>query len=266
MKKNIKLDKIRIVGMNEAVLKKQKELANYKPEHIIKNGVPYDKTNRPRSEENVKLSPPPPILNLKKPCKPVEQKQNEDDTKDKVKITIDSMMIIGKYLEKSQDYVNVMKTTKRYHDLTQMYHFNPISDTSLFDNMETQYLYTKDDVQKKGMIHYIHWYEVDYETFKLKTEKNIYKRFILKSENEITNSDDLSCCTVPEGCSTIVDNCFKDSVFEEVVLPSTLRRIGENAFSGSSLTSISIPNGVTFIGKGCFEECTSLTSVTLPST
>ena len=33
-----------------------------------------------------------------------------------------------------------MKVAKKYHDLTQLCHFNPIQDPSLFINMETQML------------------------------------------------------------------------------------------------------------------------------
>ena len=80
------------------------------------------------------------------------QIQNEDL---KQRITIDAMLIIGKYFGSSNDYVNIMKTSKRYHDLTAMYHYNPISDAELFENAETQYLYGPTDVKKEGMKHYI---------------------------------------------------------------------------------------------------------------
>ena len=65
------------------------------------------------------------------------------EIKEKWEITIDTMMIIGKYFEENNDYINVMKTTKKYHDLVSMYHFNPIDDCSLFENMESQYFYSK---------------------------------------------------------------------------------------------------------------------------
>ena len=81
-------------------------------------------------------------------------------SKNKWEITIDSMLIVGKYFQSNKDYMNVMKVSKKYNDLTQMYHFNPISDTSLFINMETQHLYTYDDrySKKEGMHQYIYWY------------------------------------------------------------------------------------------------------------
>ena len=52
---------------------------------------------------------------------------------------------------------------------------------------------------------------------------------------------------------------------EEIVLPSTLRRIGENAFSGCrSLRSITLPDGVTEIGDNAFTSCGKLSVLTIP--
>jgi hypothetical protein len=42
--------------------------------------------------------------------------------------------------------------------------------------------------------------------------------------------------------------------------------IGDNAFAGAGLTSLTIPNSVSSIGDGAFADCTSLTSVTIPDT
>ena len=49
-------------------------------------------------------------------------------TKEKWEIPIDSMMIIGKYFTTNNDFINVMKISKRYQKFTQIYHFNPISE------------------------------------------------------------------------------------------------------------------------------------------
>ena len=49
-------------------------------------------------------------------------------------------------------------------------------------------------------------------------------------------------------------------------LPDGLTSIGRGAFLGcSSLTSITIPNSVTSIGYGAFSGCSSLTSITIPN-
>ena len=78
------------------------------------------------------------------------------ELKQKWEITIDVMMIIGKYFKSNNDYINVMRICKRYHQLAQMYHFNPIEDCSIFENMETQYLYSCTDEKRKGMHQYVY--------------------------------------------------------------------------------------------------------------
>ena len=39
----------------------------------------------------------------------------ENPLKEKQEITIDAMMIVGKYLETNNDMINVMKVTKKYN-------------------------------------------------------------------------------------------------------------------------------------------------------
>ena len=55
------------------------------------------------------------------------------------------------------------------------------------------------------------------------------------------------------------------SSLTSITIPEGVRSIGENTFSGcSSLTSITIPEGVTEIGNYAFRGCSSLTSITIP--
>ena len=56
------------------------------------------------------------------------------------------------------------------------------------------------------------------------------------------------------------------SYIKYVTLPDGLTSIGRWAFSDcSSLTSITIPNSVTSIGDWAFDECSGLTSITIPN-
>ena len=61
--------------------------------------------------------------------------------KSKWEITIDVMMIIGKYFKSNNDYINIMKVNKKYNELVEMYYFNLINDYELFKNMKTQHFY-----------------------------------------------------------------------------------------------------------------------------
>ena len=86
-----------------------------------------------------------------------EKYQNElKELKEKWEVKTYMMMIVGKYFETNNDYINVMKLNSRYRELTQMYHFNPIPDTSLFENMETQYLNKKGDKLKEGIEQHVY--------------------------------------------------------------------------------------------------------------
>lgn len=51
----------------------------------------------------------------------------------------------------------------------------------------------------------------------------------------------------------------------EYIIPSSVTRIGDYAFSGcSKLSSISLPNSLTNIGEQAFSDCYSITSITIP--
>ena len=71
-----------------------------------------------------------------------------------------------------------------------------------------------------------------------------------------------------EGLETIDRNAFYDCKnLDNVVLPSTLKELGEMAFIYcESLMKIAIPEGITTLGMATFKECTRLETVELPST
>ena len=52
---------------------------------------------------------------------------------------------------------------------------------------------------------------------------------------------------------------------KRVVIPNTFTAIGNNAFNGCSLTSVTIGNSVTSIGRSAFIDCTNLTELTIPN-
>lgn len=61
--------------------------------------------------------------------------------------------------------------------------------------------------------------------------------------------------------------CFTGSSITSITIPNNVSNIGSYAFSGcSKLTTINYSNKVSIIPNYCFQNCTSLTEVTIPST
>lgn len=71
--------------------------------------------------------------------------------------------------------------------------------------------------------------------------------------------------TIPEGVKGISDSLFYKSGLSSVVLPSSLKSIGINAFGYSyGLKSVTFSEGLEVIGNSAFSDCESLESVELP--
>ena len=67
------------------------------------------------------------------------------------------------------------------------------------------------------------------------------------------------------GVTIVPENYFQGIGIKSIILPHSLKRIGDYAFNGcSSLQSITIPESVTDIGPYTFYGCSSLQSITIP--
>ena len=70
---------------------------------------------------------------------------------------------------------------------------------------------------------------------------------------------------IPGSVTSIGDMAFFGSSLESLTIPGSVTSIGIHAFTGcTSLTTITIPESVTFIGHHAFYRCTSLTTITIP--
>ena len=91
------------------------------------------------------------LLNIRKEIKITHQI--------KWKLSVDFIIIVGKYFESLDDYIHLMKLCSKYNQFFLFYRYNPISDTRLFKLMQTQHFYKHDDIKnkKEGMTRYIDW-------------------------------------------------------------------------------------------------------------
>jgi hypothetical protein len=84
----------------------------------------------------------------------------------------------------------------------------------------------------------------------------------------VTKNQNTKNVIVSEGVLVLEDSAFSnwDSIYhtKKIVLPSTLKSIGERSFFCAGITQISIPDGVEEIGDLAFQSCNSLSRIYIP--
>ena len=97
------------------------------------------------------------------------------------------------------------------------------------------------------------------------TSLKISSNVKLISENAFMSSSQLETVEIEEGLEEIASFAFWNSGVVSINLPSTLKTIGDYAFSSCvNLESLVIPSSVTEIGEQAFVGCSGLRKVTLP--
>lgn len=100
------------------------------------------------------------------------------------------------------------------------------------------------------------------------TLNNDYRSYVISG---ITKVPEDGVVVIPNEVNGLKVTILAAGAFENVrgitavILPDTLESIGKNAFFGSSLQSVLIPDGVRVIGEAAFSECDGLTSLVLPN-
>ena len=77
---------------------------------------------------------------------------------------------------------------------------------------------------------------------------------------------DITSCEINSNCKVIAPYAFSGRhSLTSIIIPNSVTNVCEGAFSCSGLTSVTIGDSVTSIGKEAFSECSSLTSITIPN-
>ncbi len=99
----------------------------------------------------------------------------------------------------------------------------------------------------------------------LTTVHDLFSRFDIHSLRRIPNFPNLKRVVMGNGITSISGDFWGCSSLSSITLPKGLTKIGSKSFTGcSSLLSVTIPDGVTVIGENAFADCRSLRRVVLP--
>ncbi|GAB1219470.1 hypothetical protein ENUP19_0036G0041 [Entamoeba nuttalli] len=161
-----------------------------------------------------------------------------------MRLGYNEIMIVSKYFEDINDFINLEMGVKRFQGNMERFHFNPIPlnqySRKLFPNIETFHIYNKEnEIFEDGRIFkYVIWYKVNYSKYlKEKKEMNEYKNIEYTKEDRGTYGT-----TIPIEVTSFGDSCFCGCY---------------------DIQEINIPTNVIEIGKYCFYECSSLTTITI---
>lgn len=206
------------------------------------------------------------------------------------KLFFDSMLIVGKYLQTKNDFINLMRVCSKFNNLVDAYHFNPINtNTDLFKNINTYEIYTQEEyenletlVKKYHVILKKDFYDIDDNDNIIKISKQtISNKRVLR---EIIKKKDLIEVILPLGFYKldIFDNCYnlkslilpndikiitslRNIAVSKIKIPNTVTTICDYAFLMCyRLEEIELPDNITELGEGVFCLCKSLKRIVLP--
>jgi len=76
----------------------------------------------------------------------------------------------------------------------------------------------------------------------------------------------LETVTLPNNLQSIPQWAFEYCTsLKNFTFPSALKSIGQKAFAATGIIAANIPNGVTYIGEGAFQDCTGLITANIPT-
>ncbi|ELP90223.1 hypothetical protein EIN_106020 [Entamoeba invadens IP1] len=196
-----------------------------------------------------------------------------------IKLDRYSMMIVSKYFICISNFKNMVLICKKFEEIPQMFHFNPISVSfktqKCFPNVETLHLYNVNDkFLSKYKQYYVHYTVPLSKYYNLIKGRHVICPFKTYSCKDIYSysykdnsfkGDHENIITMD--CTNIIKFglcCFMcNNSLVAITLSCNLREIPDNCFrSCNKLKEINLEH-IRVFGEKCFAYCKSLSAITL---
>ena len=177
-----------------------------------------------------------------------------------------SILIVAKYLQSPQDYINLVCVCKNYKKTLKKFRYNPIPvhNTNLFPLMQTQYIYNPSDKWIDDVDLYKICFPIPYNKY-----LEYQKAGNVKCSNVFYSEEDRIDLNVPfpEVIRSLGESSFRDVALKSIIIPTTITSLGVGCFQeNQSLQSIEITSNIQYIPTFCFMGCLALSEIILPST
>ena len=179
-----------------------------------------------------------------------------------------SILIVAKYFQCEQDYLNIIQVCKNYKKTLKKFRYNPIPiiNLKLFPLIQTQYIYYETEKRIPEVNLYKICYPVSYSQYLeyQEKEKNVKYSKIYFDEEDVENN---YTGTFPEIVHEINFECFKrNKLIKSIKIPTQITKLGLSCFSKcEGLKEIELNENIKELPLSCFEKCKKLTKIIIPS-
>ncbi|ELP86527.1 hypothetical protein EIN_353570 [Entamoeba invadens IP1] len=188
----------------------------------------------------------------------------------KVKLDAFHFQIVMKYFLYEQNFINSMLTCKKFEMVLDRFRYNPIpvKSTKLFPYMETQHLYTKFDDIFAGISRLVVLYKVTYsETKTLFPDFDVEFKNVTISSYDIKKQNITTFDQIPKTIKIYEYKFLNTFNFKEFSVPTHITELYHSCFyNNTTLTSVTLCDGLKIIPSSCFDSCKNLVSVNVPTT
>ncbi|ELP89862.1 hypothetical protein EIN_272170 [Entamoeba invadens IP1] len=179
-------------------------------------------------------------------------------------VDVYSMQMILIYCKEYDDFINIVLVCKKYKYVLDRIRMNPIQITpktkNLFKYIQTQQFFTPLDIKLNTNKSIFNYPKCAKECVIEKNNNNVCLLSVYTNDDRTYFND-----IIPDFIRKIGNNCFENSNMTTITLPLSVIEISRFAFSGClNITEIILPPHLTELGNFAFDDCGSLKEIKLP--